>query len=64
MCPHFIYWILQVLKDPNVSKNLTNQGLLACLFDSNSNAGGHPDLEANGVAVAELEAYIKAKGLI
>ena len=31
---------------------------------NNEGAGGHPDLEANGVAAAELEAYIKAKGLI
>ena len=41
MCPNFIYWILQVLKDLKVSKSLINQGLLACLFDSNCNSNGH-----------------------
>ena len=41
MCPNFIYWILQVLKDPKVSKSLINQGLLACLFDSNCNSNRH-----------------------
>ena len=41
MCPNFIYWILEVLKVPKVSKSLINQGLLARLFDSNCNAGGH-----------------------
>ena len=41
MCPNFIYWILQVLKDPKASKSLINQGLLACLFDSNCNSNSH-----------------------
>ena len=33
MCPNFIYWILQVLKDSKVSKSLINQGLLACFLN-------------------------------
>ena len=41
MCPIFIYWILQVLRDPKVSKSLANQGLLACLFDSNCHCYCH-----------------------
>ena len=41
MCPNFIYWILQVLKDTKVSKSLENQGLLARLFDSNCNSNSH-----------------------
>ena len=43
MCPNFVYWILQVLKDPKVSKSLINQGLLAGLFDSNGHGNGHTD---------------------
>ena len=27
MCPNFIYWILQVLKDPKASKSLENQAI-------------------------------------
>ena len=41
MCPNFIYWILQVLKDSKVSKSLTNQELLACFLNSNCNSNSH-----------------------
>ena len=41
MCPNFIYWILQVLKDSKASKSLINQGLLRSLFDSYSYGYGH-----------------------
>ena len=41
MCPNYIYWILQVLKDSKASKSLTYQGLLACFFDSNCNSNCH-----------------------
>ena len=41
MCPNFIYWILQALKDQKVSKSLINQGLLACLFNCNGNCNSH-----------------------
>ena len=43
MCPNFIYWILQVLKDPKVSKSLINQGLLASFLNGNGNRDGHTD---------------------
>ena len=56
MCPNFIYWILQVLKDPKVSKSLINQGLLACLFDSNCN--GNMSYRNDGCGVAsEFNGY-------
>ena len=54
MCPNFIYWILQVLKDSKVSKSLINQGLLACLFDSNRYSNGHTN---HGVVTGADEAH-------
>ena len=41
MCPNFIYWILQVLKDPKVSKSLENQGLLARFLNCYSYSNSH-----------------------
>ena len=54
MCPNFIYWILQVLKDPKVSKSLINQGLLASLFDSNSHSDSHTN---HGVVTCADQAH-------
>ena len=43
MCPNFIYWILQVLKDSKVSKSLINQGLLIRFLNRNGNCYSHTD---------------------
>ena len=43
MCPNFIYWILQVLKDPKVSKSLINQGLLGSFLNGYSHRNSHTD---------------------
>ena len=71
-----ILWVVGMMRSENSNVNNWIKEILASLggeqeglysvtvTQNNEGAGGHPDLEANGVAAAELEAYIKAKGLI
>ena len=71
-----ILWVVGMMRSENSNVNNWMKEILASLggeqeglytvtvTQNNEGASGHPDLEANGVAAAELEAYIKAKGLI
>ena len=71
-----ILWVVGMIRSENSNVNNWMKEIFTSLggeqeglytvtvTQNNEGAGGHPDLEANGVAAAELEAYIKAKGLI
>ena len=63
MCPNFICLILQDLKDPKVSKSLINQGLLACLFDSNCNSNMSSGMTGGVTTYQESSSYVEASSI-